>query len=102
RGRARAPAHRRDDAAAAHRRPDGEPARGQQRRYRAGRREQPARQDVLRRVDPEIMDASGMRAGEVLGKLDDDSPFEDEPEGEWRTLSAELLESLHPPWPGTK
>lgn len=53
-------------------------------------------------VDPEIMDASGMRAGEVLGKLDDDSPFEDEPEGEWRTLSAELLESLHPPWPGTK
>jgi RNA polymerase sigma factor (sigma-70 family) len=53
-------------------------------------------------VDPEIMDASGMRADEVRGKLDDDSPFEDEPEGEWRTLSAELLESLHPPWPGTK
>jgi RNA polymerase sigma factor (sigma-70 family) len=53
-------------------------------------------------VDPEIMDASGMRGGEVLGKLDDDSPFEDEPEGEWRTLTAELLESLHPPWPGTK
>jgi RNA polymerase sigma factor (sigma-70 family) len=53
-------------------------------------------------VDPEIMDASAMRADEVRGKLDDDSPFEDEPEGEWRTLSAELLESLHPPWPGTK
>jgi len=43
-----------------------------------------------------------MRGGEVLGKLDDDSPFEDEPESEWRTLTAELLESLHPPWPGTK
>lgn len=53
-------------------------------------------------VDPEIMDASGMRADEVRGKLDDESPFEGEPEGEWRTLSAELLESLHPPWPGTK
>jgi RNA polymerase sigma factor (sigma-70 family) len=53
-------------------------------------------------VDPQIMDASGMRADEVLGRLDDDSPFEDEPEGEWRTLTAELLESLHPPWPGTK
>jgi RNA polymerase sigma factor (sigma-70 family) len=53
-------------------------------------------------VDPEIMDSSGMRADEVRGKLDDDSPFEDEPEGEWRTLTAELLESLHPPWPGTK
>jgi RNA polymerase sigma factor (sigma-70 family) len=53
-------------------------------------------------VDPEIMDASGMRADEVRGKLDDESPFEDEPEGEWRTLSAELLEALHPPWPGTK
>jgi RNA polymerase sigma factor (sigma-70 family) len=53
-------------------------------------------------VDEEIMASSGMRADEVRGKLDDDSPFEDEPEGEWRTLSAELLESLHPPWPGTK
>jgi len=53
-------------------------------------------------VDPEIMDSSGMRADEVRGKLDDESPFEDEPEGEWRTLTAELLESLHPPWPGTK
>ena len=53
-------------------------------------------------VDPEIMDASGMRADEVRGKLDDESPFEDEPEGEWRTLTAELLASLHPPWPGTK
>ncbi len=53
-------------------------------------------------VDPKIMDASGMCADEVRGKLDDESPFEDEPEGEWRTLSAELLESLHPPWPGTK
>jgi RNA polymerase sigma factor (sigma-70 family) len=53
-------------------------------------------------VDAEIMDSSGMRADEVRGKLDDESPFEDEPEGEWRTLSAELLESLHPPWPGTK
>ena len=53
-------------------------------------------------VDPEIMDSTGMRADEVRGKLDDDSPFEDEPEGEWRTLSAELLETLHPPWPGTK
>jgi RNA polymerase sigma factor (sigma-70 family) len=53
-------------------------------------------------VDPEIMEASGMRADEVRGKLDEDSPFEDEPEGEWRTLTAELLESLHPPWPGTK
>jgi uncharacterized protein len=53
-------------------------------------------------VDGEIMDSSGMRADEVRGSLDDGSPFEDEPEGEWRTLSAELLESLHPPWPGTK
>jgi bifunctional DNase/RNase len=53
-------------------------------------------------VDEEIMDSSGMGADEVRGKLDDESPFEDEPEGEWRTLSAELLESLHPPWPGTK
>jgi RNA polymerase sigma factor (sigma-70 family) len=53
-------------------------------------------------VDPEILDASGMRADEVRGRLDDGSPFEDQPEGEWRTLSAELLESLHPPWPGTK
>ena len=53
-------------------------------------------------VAPEIMDASGMRAEEVRGKLDDESPFEDEPESEWRTLSAELLESLHPAWPGTK
>jgi RNA polymerase sigma factor (sigma-70 family) len=53
-------------------------------------------------VDEEIMDSTGMRADEVRGKLDDESPFEDEPEGEWRTLSAELLESLHPPWPGTK
>ena len=53
-------------------------------------------------VDPEILESSGMRADEVRGKLDDESPFEDEPEGEWRTLSAELLEALHPPWPGTK
>jgi uncharacterized protein len=53
-------------------------------------------------VDPEILESSGMRADEVRGRLDDESPFEDEPEGEWRTLSAELLESLHPPWPGTK
>jgi RNA polymerase sigma factor (sigma-70 family) len=53
-------------------------------------------------VDDKIMDASGMRADEVRGKLDDKSPFEDEPEGEWRTLSAELLESLHPPWPGRR
>jgi uncharacterized protein len=53
-------------------------------------------------VDEEIMNSSGMHADEVRGKLDDESPFEDEPEGEWRTLSAELLESLHPPWPGTK
>ena len=53
-------------------------------------------------VDPEIMASTGMGADEVRGKLDDESPFEDEPEGEWRTLSAELLESLHPPWPGTK
>jgi RNA polymerase sigma factor (sigma-70 family) len=53
-------------------------------------------------VDPEIMDSTGMRADEVRGKLDDELPFEDEPEGEWRTLSAELLESLHPPWPGAK
>jgi RNA polymerase sigma factor (sigma-70 family) len=53
-------------------------------------------------VDPEILESSGMRADEVRGKLDDESPFEDEPEGEWRTLTPELLESLHPPWPGTK
>ena len=53
-------------------------------------------------VDEEIMAESGMRADEVRGRLDDDSPFEDEPEGEWRTLTPELLESLHPPWPGTK
>jgi hypothetical protein len=32
------------------------------------------------------MDSSGMRADEVRRKLDDESPFEDEPEGEWRTL----------------
>ena len=51
-------------------------------------------------VDPEVMGSTGMRADEVRGKLDDDSPFEDEPEGEWRTLTAELLESLA--WPGTK
>jgi uncharacterized protein len=50
-------------------------------------------------VDDSIMDSSGMRADEVLGKLEDESPFEDEPEGEWRSLSAELLEVLHPPWP---
>ena len=50
-------------------------------------------------VDDSIMESSGIRADEVLGKLEDDSPFEDEPEGEWRSLSAELLESLHPPWP---
>lgn len=53
-------------------------------------------------VDPEILESSGMRADEVRGRLDDESPFEDEPAGEWRTLSAEFLESLHPPWPGTK
>jgi bifunctional DNase/RNase len=53
-------------------------------------------------VDEEIMASSGMRADEVLGKLDEDSPFEDEPEGEWRTLSAELLEALRPPWPWKK
>ena len=53
-------------------------------------------------VDDEIMDSSGIRAGEVLGSLDDDSPFEDEPEGEWRSLSAELLEALQPPWPWKK
>jgi RNA polymerase sigma factor (sigma-70 family) len=53
-------------------------------------------------VDEEVMASTAMRAAEVRGKLDDDSPFEDEPEGEWRTLTAELLESLHPPWPGTK
>jgi RNA polymerase sigma factor (sigma-70 family) len=53
-------------------------------------------------VDDEIMGTSGMRADEVLGKLDEDSPFEDQPEGEWRTLSAELLESLQPPWPWKK
>jgi RNA polymerase sigma factor (sigma-70 family) len=52
-------------------------------------------------VDEEIMAASGMRADEVRGKLDDDPAFEGEPEGEWRTLSAELLDALHPPWPGT-
>jgi RNA polymerase sigma factor (sigma-70 family) len=53
-------------------------------------------------VDEEILGSSGMRADEVLGKLDDESPFEDEPEGEWRTLSAELLESMRPPWPPKK
>jgi RNA polymerase sigma factor (sigma-70 family) len=50
-------------------------------------------------VDEEIMESGSVRGDEVLGKLDDDSPFEDEPEGEWRSLSPELLESLHPPWP---
>ena len=67
------------------------------------RRAQPRREG--RRADlrrSEIFESSGMRADEARGKLDDNSPFEDEPEGEWRTLSAELLESLHPPWPGTK
>src|SRR5207244_5130932 len=51
-------------------------------------------------VDEEIIDSSGMRAGEVLGKLDDDSPFEDEPEGERGSLSAELLEAVRAasPW----
>jgi RNA polymerase sigma factor (sigma-70 family) len=53
-------------------------------------------------VEESIMDSSGIRADEVLGKLEDDSPFEDEPEGEWRSLSKELLEALHPPWPLTK
>jgi bifunctional DNase/RNase len=50
-------------------------------------------------VDESIMDSSGVRADEVLGKLEDESPFEDVPEGEWRSLSTELLEALHPPWP---
>ena len=53
-------------------------------------------------VDEELIVSSGMRADEVRGKLDDDSPFEDEPEGEWRSLSAELLESLRPAWPWKK
>ena len=53
-------------------------------------------------VDEELIVSSGMRADEVRGKLDDDSPFEDEPEGEWRSLSAELLESLRPSWPWKK
>jgi RNA polymerase sigma factor (sigma-70 family) len=53
-------------------------------------------------VDEEIMASTAMRADDVLGKLDDESPFEDEPEGEWRSLSADLLESLHPPWPWKK
>jgi RNA polymerase sigma factor (sigma-70 family) len=53
-------------------------------------------------VDEEIMESGGVRADEVLGRLDDDAPFEDEPEGEWCSVSAELLEALHPPWPGPK
>ena len=53
-------------------------------------------------VEDELMESGGMGADEVLGRLDDDSPFEDEPEGEWRPLSAELLEALHPPWPWKK
>jgi RNA polymerase sigma factor (sigma-70 family) len=51
-------------------------------------------------IEDSIMESSGVRSAEVLGKLEEDSPFEDEPEGEWRSLSAELLETLHPPWPG--
>jgi len=50
-------------------------------------------------VEESILDSSGIRADEVLGKLEEDSPFADEPEGEWRSLSADLLETLHPPWP---
>jgi RNA polymerase sigma-70 factor, ECF subfamily len=50
-------------------------------------------------VDESILDSSGIRADEVLGKLESESPFQDEPEGEWRSLSADLLETLHPPWP---
>jgi uncharacterized protein len=53
-------------------------------------------------VDEEILDSGGVRAEDVLGSLDDESPFEDEPEGEWRSLSAELLEALRPPWPWKK
>jgi RNA polymerase sigma factor (sigma-70 family) len=50
-------------------------------------------------VEESILESSGIRADEVLGKLEEDSPFQDEPEGEWRSLSADLLETLHPPWP---
>jgi len=50
-------------------------------------------------VEDSILDSSGIRADEVLGKLESESPFQDEPEGEWRSLSADLLETLHPPWP---
>jgi RNA polymerase sigma factor (sigma-70 family) len=50
-------------------------------------------------VEESILDSSGIRADEVLGKLEEDSPFQDEPEGEWRSLSSDLLETLHPPWP---
>jgi RNA polymerase sigma factor (sigma-70 family) len=53
-------------------------------------------------VEEEILESGGIGADEVLGKLDDDSPFEDEPAGEWRPLSAELLEALRPPWPWKK
>jgi RNA polymerase sigma factor (sigma-70 family) len=50
-------------------------------------------------VEESILESSGIRADEVLGKLEEESPFQDEPEGEWRSLSADLLETLHPPWP---
>jgi RNA polymerase sigma factor (sigma-70 family) len=50
-------------------------------------------------VEDSILDSSGIRAKEVLGKLEEDSPFPVEPEGEWRSLSTDLLETLHPPWP---
>jgi bifunctional DNase/RNase len=50
-------------------------------------------------VEESILESSGIRADEVLGKLESESPFQDEPEGEWRSLSADLLETLHPPWP---
>jgi RNA polymerase sigma factor (sigma-70 family) len=50
-------------------------------------------------VEESILDTSGIRADEVLGKLEEDSPFQDEPGGEWRSLSSDLLETLHPPWP---
>jgi len=50
-------------------------------------------------LEESILESSGIRADEVLGKLESESPFQDEPEGEWRSLSADLLETLHPPWP---
>ena len=53
-------------------------------------------------VAEEVMAESAVAADEALGSLDRDSPFGDEPEGEWRSLSAELLEALHPPWPGSR